>query len=147
MGDEIIVGRLTLLRNEVAYLKRERDALRGLQEYQDNVRLKRAVERSLQISIEACLDVGRHIIAEEGLRYPEDNKDVFQVLAEEGVVPQPLLPALLNMARFRNLVVHNYARIDDAQVYAILKRKLTDFEAYARAIVDYLERAGEESKG
>ena len=44
------------------------------------------------------------------------------------------------MARFRNLVVHNYAQIDDPQVYAILKRNLADFDAYARAIVRYLER-------
>jgi uncharacterized protein YutE (UPF0331/DUF86 family) len=139
VGDEVIVERLTLLRNEVAYLKRERDALQPFQEYQDNIRLKRAVERALQVSVEACLDIGRHIVSEEGFRYPEDNKDVFQILAEEGIVSQALLPALLNMARFRNLVVHNYAEIDDAQVYAILKRNLADFDAYARAIVSYLE--------
>lgn len=139
MGDEIIIERLTLLRNEVTFLKRERDALRRLEDYQDDMRLKRAVERSLQVSVEACLDIGRHIISREGYRYPEDNKDVFQVLAEESIVPGMLLPALLNMARFRNLVVHNYAQIDDAQVYAILKSSLGDFDAYAQAIVRHLE--------
>jgi uncharacterized protein YutE (UPF0331/DUF86 family) len=38
-----------------------------------------------------------------------------------------------------NLIVHNYARIDDARVYGILKRHLGDFDAFARAIVDYLQ--------
>ncbi|HID64665.1 MAG TPA: DUF86 domain-containing protein [Anaerolineae bacterium] len=137
--NEIILERLTFLRNEVEYLKRERDRVQSFKEYADSVRLRRAVERSLQISIEACLDIGRHIIAGEGFRYPEDNKDVFQILAEEGIVPRTLLPVLLDMARFRNLVVHDYARIDDAKVYAILKRNLMDFDAYARAIVSYLE--------
>lgn len=32
-----------------------------------------------------------------------------------------------------------YARIDDAKVYSILKKRLGDFDAFARAIVDYLE--------
>ena len=56
------------------------------------------------------------------------------------MVPQELLPALLDMARFRNLIVHDYARIDDAKVYAILKKRLGDLDQYARTIVAYLER-------
>jgi uncharacterized protein YutE (UPF0331/DUF86 family) len=141
VDDNVIVERLTVLRNEVAYLKQERDKCPNFPAYQENLRLKRAVERSLQVSVEACLDIGRHIISEEGFRFPEDNKDVFQILAEGGVVPQEQLPILLKMARFRNLVVHDYARIDDAKVYAILKRNLADLDAYARAIVEYLEGA------
>jgi uncharacterized protein YutE (UPF0331/DUF86 family) len=138
--DDVIVERLTYLRNEVSYLKQERDRLRSFQEYVENVRLKKAVERSLQVAVEACLDIGRRLIALEGFRYPEDNKDVFQVLYEEGVVPEDLLPALVDMARFRNLIVHDYARVDDAKVYGILKKRLGDFDAYARAIAAYLER-------
>ncbi len=106
-ADEIILERLTFLRNEVAYLKSERDRVRTFKEYVDNIRLRRAVERSLHVAIEACLDIGRRLIALEGFRYPEDNKDVFRVLREEGVVPDKLLPALLDMARFRNLISTN----------------------------------------
>ena len=138
--DDAIVERLTYLRNEVSYLKQERDRLRSFQEYVENVRLKKAVERSLQVAVEACLDIGRRLIALEGFRYPEDNRDVFQVLYEEGIVPEALLPALVDMVRFRNLIVHDYARVDDAKVYGILKKRLGDFDAYARAIAAYLER-------
>ncbi len=139
-ADEIILERLAFLRNEVAYLKRERDRVRSFKEYVDNTRLRKAVERSLQVAVEACLDVGRRLIALEGFRYPEGNRDVFQVLGEEEAVPQELLPALLDMARFRNLIVHDYAKIDDAKVYGILKKRTGDFDEYARAIVAYLER-------
>lgn len=141
MEDEIIFERLTLLRNEIAYLRSEGENLNRLEDYRDNPRLKRAIERSLQVAVEACLDMGRHIIAEKGLRFPEDNKDVFQSLAEEGLVPTTLLPRLLKMAQFRNLIVHNYARIDDFQVYAILKRYLTDFDEYATVVAHCLEDA------
>ncbi len=47
-ADEVIVERLTYLRNEVAYLKGERDRVRSFRQYVENVRLKRAVERALQ---------------------------------------------------------------------------------------------------
>lgn len=139
-ADDVIVERLAYLRNELSYLKQERDRVRSFRQYVEDVRLKKAVERSLQVAVEACLDIGRRLIALEGFRYPEDNKDVFQVLYEAGVVPGNLLPALVDMVRFRNLIVHDYARVDDAKVYGILKKRLTDFDAYARAIVAYLER-------
>lgn len=144
-ADDVILERLTYLRNELAYLKQERDRVRSFRQYVEDVRLKKAVERSLQVAIEACLDIGRRLIALEGFRYPEDNKDVFQILAEEEIVPRQLLPSLIEMARFRNLIVHDYARIDDARVYGMLKKRLEDFDAYARAIAAYLEQ--EEAHG
>jgi uncharacterized protein YutE (UPF0331/DUF86 family) len=139
VGNDIVIERLRLLRNEVQFLKQERDKVHSFKEYSDDIRLRRAMERSLQIAVEVCLDIGRRIIAQEGFRYPEDNADVFRVLYEEKVVSSKLLAALIDMAKFRNLVVHDYARIDDAKVYAILKKRLGDFDAFARAIVDYLE--------
>lgn len=43
------------------------------------------------------------------------------------------------MAGFRNVLVHNYADLDNAIVYGALKKRLGDFDEYARAIVTYLE--------
>jgi len=122
----------------VDYLKSERDQLRSFSEYQENIRLKKAIERGLQTAVKACLDIGRRLIALEGFRYPEDNQDVFRVLHEEHV-PDDLLTTLLDMARFRNLIVHGYARIDDSLVYGILKKRLGDFDAFAQAVLAYLE--------
>ena len=58
-GDEVILERLLLLREEVAYLKAERRRLGSFGEYQGDRRLRKAVERSLQVAVEACLDIGR----------------------------------------------------------------------------------------
>ncbi len=139
-ADAAVINRLKLLAEYTDELRNYRAQAASFQTYQDNKMLRRAVERTLQVAVEICLDVGRRLIALEGFRYPEDNQDVFQVLAEEHVVPKKLLPALLDMARFRNLIVRDYARIDDAKVYAILKRRLGDFDAFAEAIQAYLER-------
>jgi len=52
----------------------------SFKEYQENKLIRKAVERTLHTAIEVCLDIGHHIISEEGFRSPEDNKDVFIVL-------------------------------------------------------------------
>lgn len=139
MGEETVVlrGRLRLLAEYVSDLRELQDV--DPQTYTENKLLRRAVERTLHLAIEACLDIGQHMIAREGFRLPEDNKDVIAVLGENDVLPGALLTNLIAMARFRNLIVHDYARIDDQIVLDIVKRRLGDFDAFAQAIVRYVE--------
>lgn len=139
--DAVLTERLRLLALYVDELRSFQREARSFQVYTEDARLRRAVERVLQVAVEVCLDVGRRIITLGGFRYAEDNQDVFRVLAQEKIVPDKLLHALLEMARFRNLIVHDYAKIDDAKVYEILKRRLGDFDAFAGAIVAYLDGA------
>lgn len=108
--------------------------------YIENKILRRAVERTLHLAIEACLDIGQHIIASEGFRRPTSNRDVFVILAEEGILSRELLSRFVDMAAFRNLIVHDYARVDDDIIFGILKRRLGDFNAFATAILTYLSR-------
>jgi uncharacterized protein YutE (UPF0331/DUF86 family) len=139
--DDVVTQRLRLLSECLDELGLFQNEAVSLRVYRDDVRLRRAVERDLQVATEICLDIGRRIIALEGLRYAEDNQDVFRILAAEQIVSQQLLEPLLSMARFRNLVVHDYAKIDDEIVYGILKKRLGDFDAFAEAVRVYL--AGE----
>ncbi len=137
-ADAVVAERLRLLAEYRDELLHYRAQATSFQVYQNNKMLRRAVERSLQVSVEICLDVGRRIVALEGFRYPEDNQDVFRVLTEEQVIPGNLLETLLDMARFRNLIVHNYAHVDDARVYGILHKRLADLDAFAEAVRAYL---------
>ena len=136
-GQDTIVARLKLLNGYVSDLRSLQDV--DAQTYSENLLIRRTVERTLQLGVQASLDIGQHIIAQEGFRTPDDNKDVFVVLSEENVIPAELLPDLIRMARFRNLIVHDYARIDNLIVHSILRHRLGDFDRYAQAIVHYLE--------
>ena len=65
----------------------------------------------LQVSIECCLDIAHHIVADEGYRPPQDSYDTFIVLNEEGILPHEFMPVLRQMVSFRNRVVHLYWNI------------------------------------
>lgn len=112
----------------------------SFEEYQSNKILRGYVERTLQVSIQICLDIGSRLIAEFGFRQPDDSRDVFTVLDEEGVLPPDLLASLQKMVGFRNLIVHDYARIDDSLVFAALQNRLGDFARFAEAVNAFLER-------
>jgi uncharacterized protein YutE (UPF0331/DUF86 family) len=89
-----------------------------------------AVKYRFVVAIEICIDVGQHIISSEGLRAPTDFADVFAVLGESAFMPVDNVPTLQAMARFRNLLVHGYQRVDDQRVMQVLKTRLGDFDSF-----------------
>lgn len=105
----------------------------------DRVKLD-AAKYGLVISVEICIDVADHIIASEGLRPPEKFADMFVVVGEAGFLPQGAVPQFQEMAKFRDLLVHEYARVDDHRVVEILRTRLGDFDRFraevARAAVE-----------
>ena len=98
-----------------------------------------AVKYRFVVAIETCIDAGQHVIASEGLRAPDDFAETFSILGEAGYVEPDLVPALQDMARFRNLLVHGYLRVDDAKVVEILRSRLDDLDSFrsqiARAVI------------
>ncbi|OGL42231.1 MAG: hypothetical protein A2161_06675 [Candidatus Schekmanbacteria bacterium RBG_13_48_7] len=49
-----------------------------------------ATERMFQVSIEACLDIGNHLIAEFGLSRPQDYKNIFKILCDNSIITRNL---------------------------------------------------------
>jgi len=94
-----------------------------------------AAVRLLQISVEAMLDIGSHIVAKEGLGTPRSYVEVFDLLGQSGVIPPEFLGKVRAMVRFRNRAVHLYGEIDAGYVYATLRDDLGDFETFVRLIV------------
>ena len=107
--------------------------------YADDWKIQRIVERTLQMMIETCVDIAGHIISDRGYRVPTSYSDAFKVLQEEGIVSAGLLKSLDKMAKFRNIVIHHYDKVDAEIVVGILKRNLKDFMRYKEAIIDFLK--------
>lgn len=108
------------------------------EEYSHDKRIRRFVERTLHIAVEAMIDVAQHVIADEKWREPANYRDAFAVLAEEGAVGKAHLEQYQKMAAFRNLIVHYYEKIDDEVVFGIFQRNLEDFELFVKDISQFL---------
>lgn len=99
----------------------------------------------LQVSIESCIDIAHHAIADNGYRAPQDSYDAFVVLNEEKIVPDDFLPTLREMVSFRNRVVHLYWDVDDQAVQRIVQDNLRDLDRFASLIADYAARQVKDS--
>lgn len=93
----------------------------------------------LIVATEATLDICNHLAARRGGRSPDDYADCIAILAEIGAIDEKLKVRLVRMARFRNLLVHLYAKVDNSEVYRIVREDLGDFERYLASISQYLK--------
>ena len=132
--------------------------LNNLRYYQDKLDILAAYSRAafledftkvesakhlLQVSIQCCLDIAHHIIADEGYRTPQDSYDAFLVLHEENIIPNSFMPALRQMVSFRNRAVHLYWDINDEIIYDILQNDRADFEKFVSYILNFMAHQSE----
>lgn len=89
---------------------------------------------NLIIAIEGAIDICNHIVARAGGRAPHDHADCFAILGELDLFPQEFIERLKGMAKFRNLLVHLYWKVDNKRVYQILKEDIQDIRRYIKGI-------------
>ena len=103
------------------------------------VEKKRACERLLQVSIECVIDVCALIVSGLRLGLPSEEDDLFERLEESGIISSDMKEALKKMKGFRNLLVHEYGRVDDEIVYDRVRNRLNDFIDFKKEIIKVLD--------
>ncbi len=122
-----------MIRERVNYLKEMAAESPSLLSFKKaDHKYRSAIERDLQVAIEACIDIGKIIISEKRLRPPESMKDICAVLYENGFIDKGMFHVLEKMVGTRNILVHRYEKIDLELIYRILKRHLHDFQRFIR---------------
>ena len=111
----------------------------SIEQYANDWKNQRIIERTLQMMVETCIDIAGHIISDMKYRIPTSYADSFSVLAENGIVDNNLSQSLEKMAKFRNVVVHDYDRVDEEIVIGILRKNLDDFVKFKEAVVSFLK--------
>lgn len=89
----------------------------------------------LLVAIEAAIALCYHISARRSHKVPEEYAQCFRLLHGVKVIPAALAERLQRMARFRNLLVHMYWKLDYNRVYDALQESLEDLRAFCAAVV------------
>lgn len=79
------------------------------------------VDRKLHLALETFLTLGEMIISEFGFQKPDSYTDIPRILFENKVIDYDLKEKLIDLARFRNVLVHEYLYLDHQRVYQHLQ--------------------------
>lgn len=95
-------------------------------------------ERGLQLGAETIFDIGNHILSAHFAVTPKDYEDIITQLAAQGVIDESLRNRLKGLGGFRNVLVHDYLRIDPDRVAEYLAKAPAEFSDFARAVRAWL---------
>ncbi len=93
---------------------------------------------NLQMAVQNCIDIAAHIVSEEGFGVPGSTNEMFYSLEENGYLGSELTEKMVKAVGFRNLIVHEYAKIELEQVFEISKEDINDLNDYLKSIFDKL---------
>lgn len=92
-------------------------------------------EHHLRRALESLFDIGRHIMAKQGLGHPVDYRSIILALAKEKIIPEEFAARIKSMAGYRNRLVHGYAEVTPDEMHNIIENRLYDFEDFCRYIL------------
>lgn len=93
-----------------------------------------SVEHLLLVAIEAAASLCNHILAKTASQAPVSYGECFEGLRLVHRLDDQLTARLVQMARFRNLLVHRYWDVDPGRVLTYARESQADFEVYLKAI-------------
>lgn len=112
---DLILAKAALVRKHLKRIASKRG--NSLEAFTNDLDRQDIVLFNLQMAIQNCVDIAAHIVGEEGLGIPGSTSELFYSLEQNGYLPPEIEEKMARAVGFRNLMVHEYAKIDIEQVY------------------------------
>jgi len=121
------------------YLKELRSIVpEDYNEYLLSIEKRRACERLLQISVECVIAICGLLVSGFRLGLPAEESEIFDKLFMNNIISAEMKDTLKSMKGFRNILVHDYAKLDNALIYEVTTTRLIDFERFIKEILKVL---------
>jgi len=109
----------------------------NLEEFKKDQDIQDIVIHNLFLIIQNLIDIGNHIIADEGFETPGYYGEIPEILSKEKIISENLASVFKKMISFRNIIVHEYSKVDLAKVYDILIYGIDDINKILDEIIKY----------
>ena len=141
---ESVDNKLFRLQEMVKVLEEIRTSSKG--EFLKDHKLYGAGMFNLMIGITIILDIGQHLLTRYAQRTAKEYKEVIAMLGEEQIITAEFAVANIEMAKFRNLMVHDYDKIDETMVYDYIQKAPDIFRQFAKYFVEFMDKQEEDIK-
>jgi len=133
----VILKKISHIRNNLSRLKSKRGI--SLESFKNDLDAQDIILHNFQFAIQGCIDIGSHIIADEGWGIAGSISEIFYILEDRGVLKRDLVEKIVSMTGFRNILIHEYEEVNLDIVHNILVSHLDDIDEYLLAIVNYFK--------
>lgn len=95
-----------------------------------------AIAMNLQRAAELCIDMANHLIRKRKLGLPQDSRDSFTLLEQEGLIDAELARKLKGMVGFRNILVHEYRKLDLDIMVDVIENRVDDLLKFTTIMIE-----------
>jgi len=125
--------------SKIASMQKHLDRIKAksnvdLREFLQDIDRQESVLFNVQMAIQNCIDLAAHIVAEEGLGVAGSTNELFYLLEEQGYIGQELTDKMIRAVGFRNLVAHEYGKLDLEVVFRVCHEDAKDLEEFSRVL-------------
>jgi len=97
----------------------------SFEEYTNSRNSQLICERLVEIIIESVVDLAFLVIKLKEFRMPEEDEGSFDVLFNEKIIHENLANNLKKAKGMRNIIAHEYGKIDDSLVFHSAKEEIS----------------------
>lgn len=118
------------------YLKRiKKVSSISLQTFLDDIDVQDIILFNIQLAVQNCIDIAAHIISTEDMGIPGSTNEMFYLLEKNNYIKNLLTEKMVKAAGFRNLIVHEYGKLDLERAYNISQNDINDLDEFLKEIL------------
>jgi uncharacterized protein YutE (UPF0331/DUF86 family) len=136
--NEIVLNKKISIERCIAQIDKYYALKSGLPFETDHLR-QDAISMNLQRASELAIDIANHAIKTRKLGLPQDSRDSFALLQRAGLIGVDQMNALQAMVGFRNVLVHEYRRLDMRVLVEVIEHRMRGLLDFANAILEALD--------
>jgi len=137
LDKKLIKEKIKLIQEDLLHLKDYQNL--GFDEVAKDYTIHKIIERIIEVVINEAIDINQHLIVELGKgKLPFDYKESFLLLGELGILPQKFAEEISRSVGLRNILVHQYRKLDEKIFYQSIKDCLRQYSLYCGYILKYL---------
>ncbi|WP_017326897.1 DUF86 domain-containing protein [Synechococcus sp. PCC 7336] len=138
---DILSRKIDVIRRRLERLQKYR--LLSLEDYLNSDDIQDIIERNLEVSIQAAIDVNKSLLKRVLALNTQElqdlkNSESFLLLAQNGILTNSLANELARSAGFRNVLAHLYDELIPERVIDALQKALKFYPEYLYEIQSYL---------
>jgi uncharacterized protein YutE (UPF0331/DUF86 family) len=134
MKNDVILNKVSIVER---CIKRIHEEYENNPLYLEDYTKQDSIILNLQRACEASIGLAMHIVAKKKLGLPQNSRDAFSLLEENGIIPPSLSQKMQAMVDFRDMAVLDYQDIKLDILQKILKNHLVDFIQFTKTILLY----------
>ncbi len=106
--------------------------------YKKDILIKRTIEREIQLIVESATDINNMLLKKIDKGPAKDYFNSFIDLAENNIIEMDFALQIAPSTGLRNILVHEYNRIDDNIVFNSIENIIKYYKRYFEEISEYL---------